>query len=205
MSEGENARPEAGGDAVILSRDALGVRRSADAAVAAARREAEEILAAARAEADAVKARAEAEGAANGKRAAARIAAEASAAARAELAALESDLAATVAACVRRVIAWVPEEERLAALCRAALADLAEERALKLVVAPEARARAATALARECADGVITLGESDALGPDQALLETATGVIDLSLDAQLDALAEALGAPRVALGLGVGA
>lgn len=179
-------------DDMVVKAARMRERRSAEAALSEARAQAEAILAAARDEAEALRARAVAEGEQTGRKAAARIAAEAAAASRAALTRLEPEVVDTLRVCLARVTDWIPPQERLVSLVRRALADLTDQRRLRLSVPVGAGPAAAAALTELAAE--IEVIENASLIGDAALLETPNGVIELALETQIAALLDALAA-----------
>lgn len=179
-------------DDMVVKAARMRERRGVETTLSEAREEAEALLVAARAEAETIRARAQAEGEQAGRKAAARIAAEAAAASRAALAQLEPEVADALRVCLSRVTDWIPPEERLVGLVRRALADLADQRRLRLSVPAGSGPAAAAALQELAAEIEVT--ENASLNGDAALLETPHGVIELALETQIAALLDALAA-----------
>lgn len=111
-------------------------------------------------------------------------------------AAQERDLRALAIAVIRRIFAELPDDERIAAAARRALAENPRIDAGRLAVHP---ADAGAVAVRLAACGRIEVVAEAALAPGHARLDTALGAIALSAERQL-AVAEAMLAPPEALG-----
>lgn len=109
------------------------------------------------------------------------------------LSGLEGQLAALALDAVRQLLEDQDHEVLLAGLVRKALPAFRDEHRLTLRVAPEHH-RAVGELLGD--DPRIEVLKDAALGPRQALLSSPAAVIDLSLDAQLQGLRNALGLAR---------
>lgn len=105
-----------------------------------------------------------------------------------DAAALEAELAGLCLDCVRQILDWTPDEERVAALCRRALDGVGRGGAAVLHVAPERVAE----IGERLAGLEISVAARPGAPHDAMVLETRLGSIDLSVDAQLAAIAAAL-------------
>ena len=109
------------------------------------------------------------------------------------LSGLEGQLAALALDAVRHMLEDQSHEALLAGLVRKALPTFRDENRLTLRVAPEHHLAVHELLSD---DPRIDVLKDATLGPRQALLSSPAAVIDLSLDAQLQGLRNALGLAR---------
>ena len=169
-------------------------------------REARELLDTAQEEADAVLERASAayeaekrrgyqDGQLEAKAVLAKMQAEQVGRARSWVDGMERQLGALVARAVERIIGEMDDAELLAKVVRRALEDFQGLPDLRLRVAPEQvepLQRALEERVRRNAAAPLRIEPDPALGPEECVLESALGVVDLSLPRQLDVLRQAL-------------
>ena len=108
---------------------------------------------------------------------------------------MEKQLGALVARAVERIIGEMDDAELLAKVVRRALEDFQGLPELRLRVAPEQVEPLQQALeerVRRNAAAPLRIEPDPALGPEECVLESALGVVDLSLPRQLDVLRQAL-------------
>ena len=108
------------------------------------------------------------------------------------LAKAEGDVAATILTCLRRILGEFPEEELVLRIAREALGRLYSETRVTLHVHPELepklRERMSDILGSGGGVGYLEIAADVGLPKEGCRLETELGVVDASLDLQLEAI-----------------
>lgn len=112
------------------------------------------------------------------------------------LAALEEDMVNVVIQALRKIIGEMDERERLVGIVRTALAMVRNEKKVTLRVAPAQVDTANSALAELLAAhpgiSILEVAADPRLQTDACILESDMGVVDASLDGQIEAIRKAL-------------
>lgn len=122
------------------------------------------------------------------------------------LASAEGEVARTVLVCLRKILGEFPEEDLVLRAARAALGLVRSESRIRLCVRPEVepalRDRVGALLAGHGDIGFVEIVGDPSMTRGGCRLETELGVVDASIEQQLDALEKAI---RHGAGLGSGA
>lgn len=135
-----------------------------------------------------------AEGKAAGAQEAAQLIMETTAKVDRYLASLDREVAGLALDIVRRVLGEFDKTELVARAAATAVADFRREKALKIAVHPSAEARVRDVVAHYTRPGLSVVVEGDpALGQTDCLLSSEFAIVNASIEAQLEAMARALG------------